>query len=533
MYGGRAGRDYVTRTQPDNRGLELGVVIGDADGEVVMDLVAPVTVGDGLGFEPPEGGHVESVGCAVNEVRTLHQRDGKWRQAVTTRLRVLPGWRVFRSSDVQLLAKARASFAALAQEGRARRVRLDVRVFGAAGAPLKAILTAEGEIVTQLSDATLVPAARRALDVAQLREQFGRLGDSPFVLGDVDASGLSAGLFLPVSELNHIRQRATEELEQRRNWAHEAVLADRGARIAEAVRVEPSVPSPVAPAAYTLTAEVFDLDDARAAARAGVTEVVVDPFLRHPSPPRSRVQALADELAALGVSLRVRTPSVVRPEERRSLQPWLDLGLPLLSGHLGLVAQLGAQGRDVVADYAVNCFNAHTAREYFGLGARRITASVELTADEIAQLVAPFGGAGFEVFLFGRPEGMNLEHCVLSAAFDREPTTCRDLCVQKHTNVELTDPTGYRFPVATDSACRNRLLHSRPVDGSAYVPRLWRAGLRSYRAVFNVRGDPVGEIVGAYRELLGAMASGSTPNVDAVRRLLGDQYTRGHFARAV
>ena len=41
---------------------------------------------------------------------------------------------------------------------------------------------------------------------------------------------------------------------------------------------------------------------------------------------------------------------------------------------------------------------------------------------------------------------------VLSAAFDREVTTCRDLCVQKHPHVVLTDPTGYAFPVATDSA---------------------------------------------------------------------------------
>ena len=133
------------------------------------------------------------------------------------------------------------------------------------------------------------------------------------------------------------------------------------------------------------------------------------------------------------------------------------------------------------------------------MGARRITASVELTADEIAQLAAPWNGAGFEVLLYGRPEGMNLEHCVLSAAFDRVPTTCRDLCVQRHANVELTDPTGYSFPVATDAACRNRLLHSRPVDGSQYLGRLWRSGLRSYRAVFNVRGDRVGLVVTASR----------------------------------
>jgi len=531
MYGGRAGRDYITRTQPDNRGLELGVVEGFADGEVVVDVRIPVTVGDGVGFEPPSGGHMESVGFAVTEVRTIEQREGRWRQALTSRVRVASGWKVFRTSDAQLLGVARASFAALADEGRPRRARLDVRLFGAAGAPLKAVLSAEGETVTEHSDAPLTPASKRPLDVAQLREQFGRLGETPFALGALDVSGLGAGLFLPVSELNRMRQRATEELSQRRDWAHAAVVAERTERIQGAVRLGDA--SHQEAGAFGLIAEVFDLDDARAAAGAGATEVVVDPFLRHPAPPRARVSALAKELAAQGVLLRIRTPSVVRPEERRSLQPWLDLALPMLSGHLGLVAELGDASRDVVADYAVNCFNAHPAREMFAMGARRITVSVELTAEEIAQLVAPWHGAGFEVFLFGRPEGMNLEHCVLSAAFDREPTTCRDLCVQKHPHVVLTDPTGYAFPLATDSACRNRLLHSRPVDGSQYLPRLWRAGVRSYRAVFNVRGDRVAEIIGAYRSALDALAAGEPARLDAVRGILGDQYTRGHFARAV
>ncbi len=128
---------------------------------------------------------------------------------------------------------------------------------------------------------------------------------------------------------------------------------------------------------------------------------------------------------------------------------------------------------------------------------------------------------------------MTIEHCVLSAAFDREPTTCRDLCVKKHTNVELTDPTGYTFPVATDSACRNRLLHSRPIDGSEFLPRLWRAGIRGYQLVFNVPGDDVGQIVARYRGMLDALAAGNEPDTADVRRLLGTSFTRGHFARAV
>jgi putative protease len=128
---------------------------------------------------------------------------------------------------------------------------------------------------------------------------------------------------------------------------------------------------------------------------------------------------------------------------------------------------------------------------------------------------------------------MTIEHCVLSAAFDREPTTCRDLCVQKHTNVEITDPAGYTFPVATDSACRNRLLHSRPVDGSEFLPKLWRSGIRGFQLEFNVPGDNVRAVVGGYRAALDALASGTRPDVEAVRRVIGSEFTRGHFARAV
>jgi len=80
MYGGRAGRDYITRTQPDNRGLELGIVVSSSDREITVDVGAPIAAGDGLGFEPPEGGHIESVGFAVSEVKTVQRGVGRWRQ---------------------------------------------------------------------------------------------------------------------------------------------------------------------------------------------------------------------------------------------------------------------------------------------------------------------------------------------------------------------------------------------------------------------------------------------------------------------
>jgi putative protease len=176
-----------------------------------------------------------------------------------------------------------------------------------------------------------------------------------------------------------------------------------------------------------------------------------------------------------------------------------------------------------------NCFNAHTAAELL-LAVFGITTS-ELTIDELRQL-APWSGAGFEVLIYGRPEGMTIEHCVLSAAFDRQPMTCRDLCVKKHPLVSLADPAGYAFPLATDSDCRNRLLHSRPIEGSEFIPRLRDMGIRSYRAVFNVPDQPVAELVAAYRRHLGA-TSVSASDATGPRVIVGKEFTRGHFVRAV
>ncbi|MCU0648225.1 MAG: DUF3656 domain-containing protein [Gemmatimonadaceae bacterium] len=553
MYGGRDGREYVTRATPDNRGVDLGAVVAVEPGALTVEVRAPLAQGDGIGLEPPTDdtrAMHDAVGFTIDTVRTLATRNGTTRQTVTPRdrrvlARVREGWRVVRTSDITLLERARASWIALAEPLKARRTRLDVRLFGSAGGPLKAVATVtldpthadQIDDVMVRSEVMLAPASKRALDYATLREQLGRLGETPFALGTLDITGLDAGLFLPLSTLNQLRQDVVDQLMPRRDWAEQARLAERDATI-EAAIADVTVTLPtreIAPPrlAPRVIASVFDADMARAAAAAGAHEVVIDPFLRHPAPPRARVTALRDELAALGVVLRLRTPTIVRPEDRARLDKWLPLGLPVLTGHLGLLHELATQGVDVVGDYALNVFNPQTAAECFALGAARVVASVELTLEEIGQLVAPWQGRGFEVLGYGRPEGMTIEHCVLSAAFDREPTTCRDLCVQKHPQVSLTDPIGYTFPVATDSDCRNRLLHSRPIDALEYLPALSAIGIDGVHLVFNVPGDPVAAVTRAWREAVDAVEARETPDLTATRAVLGREFTRGHFARAV
>ncbi len=114
MFGGRAGRDYITRLQPDNHGVLLGTVVSTGDGEITVEVSSPIAPGDGLGFEPPEGTGGRSVGFAVARVRNLAFAKGITRQVVPARERVPDGWRVYRTSQPSLNERARASFASIA-----------------------------------------------------------------------------------------------------------------------------------------------------------------------------------------------------------------------------------------------------------------------------------------------------------------------------------------------------------------------------------------------------------------------------------
>src|ERR1043166_4743478 len=96
MYGGRAGRDYVTRTQPDNRGAGLGRGTGRGKEQLIVSVSQPIQPGDGLGFEHPEGAAKGNRGFGVRSVRTLGRQHGKIRQAIQPAEDIPAAWTVVR-----------------------------------------------------------------------------------------------------------------------------------------------------------------------------------------------------------------------------------------------------------------------------------------------------------------------------------------------------------------------------------------------------------------------------------------------------
>src|SRR4029079_2633074 len=131
-------KDYITRSHPDNRGAELGRVVARNGSEIVVEVATPLIAGDGIAFEAAQGSSAQTVGFTIEKIRTLNA-GSPMRQAITSAYAVEPGSRVVRSFDSTLMTSARESFSGVTLPVGGKRTRLDARVFGSAGSPLKIV----------------------------------------------------------------------------------------------------------------------------------------------------------------------------------------------------------------------------------------------------------------------------------------------------------------------------------------------------------------------------------------------------------
>ena len=124
--------------------------------------------------------------------------------------RVHVGDKLWKTSDPELDRRLRQSF-----EGDAPKFQrpIEIEVHGAAGKPLTLIAHDEfGNVAKVESSMPLAKAEKQPLTTERLREQLGRLGGTPFKLGELK-NHLTGEVLLPVSELNRLRREIG-----RRNW---------------------------------------------------------------------------------------------------------------------------------------------------------------------------------------------------------------------------------------------------------------------------------------------------------------------------
>jgi len=228
----------------------------------------------------------------------------------------------------------------------------------------------------------------------------------------------------------------------------------------------------------------------------------------------SSLLALVRRCRSEGRSFVLDTPSITTDHElaeyRELLSPsrWGDTGRPdgVLAGNLGMLRLARRMGMRVYADFTVNVGNGRAAAMLQRIGAERITASVELSANRVEQLLRA-SPVPVECVVHGPLPAFTLEYCIPSALLSNKTKDqlCPGPC--RRTRLALVDELGQRYRVRTDRYCRNYVFMPRDLCCAPFLERLVRAGA----AVIRIEGwlydpDTVSRTVALYRSLVDRIA---------------------------
>jgi putative protease len=523
-FGGTDNQKLVHARFGKKRGVYLGEVKKIVRDGVIVNLAAPVKPGDGVVFdagrpdETEEGGRIYEVQEPRFKIPGLQLTELRFGYGDVDFLRVHIGDKIWKTNDPELDKRLRRSFAG--DKPKFQRP-IEVEVHGCVGKPLTLIARDEFENVAKVeSTMPLANAEKLPLTEDKLREQLGRLGGTPFRLGELK-NFLTGEVLLPVSELNRLRREIVVELEnlraQLKRWSCSEGRAPRVPQVSElGTRV-------TRPSEAQLIILVRNLSQLEAALKCGVTTVYCE--FEDPKKYREAVRARDEwpvtcdaKRAGDFTSPVTRHPSqlfVAPPRIFKMAEEWTleqvrscnaDGYLVRNYDHLKFFANDRRVG-----DYSLNIANRISA-DYFKnqFGLERVTASYDLNFSQLEALLRAAPPEWFEVTIHQHMPMFHMEHCVFCAFLSsgKDFRDCGRPC-DKH-DVRLRDRVGAEHPLKADAGCRNTVFNSQAQTGAEYVSRMIELGVRHFRVEFlNETPEQVARTIASYRQLLRGEISGT------------------------
>ena len=521
-FGGTDNQKLVHARFGKKRGVYLGEVAQVLREAVLVRLAAPLKLGDGIVFdagrpdEKEEGGRIYGIKTSKQKINHAEASILEFGYGNINFSRVRVGDKLWKTNDPELDKRLRQSFA-----GDAPRFQrpIGIEVHGLAGQPLTLIARDENGNVAQVeSSMPLAVAEKLPLATEKLREQLGRLGGTPFKLGELK-NFLAGPVLVPVSELNRLRREFVNELEKLRAQPKRWTLPA-GSRLGESAptpRPEIDVRQLTPAATPQLIVLVRNLAQLEAALACGVTTVYCE--FEDPKKYREAVTLFHETLGCLvfqgGTASLQPAIFVAPPRICKTGEEWI----------LKIVRSCNADGYLVrnydhlkyfadqrrVGDFSLNVAN-HITADYFKntFGLERLTASYDLNVTQLDALLTGAPADWFEVTIHQHMPMFHMEHCVFCAFLSsgKDFRDCGRPC-DTH-DVRLRDRVGAEHPLKADAGCRNTVFNSQAQTGAEFVERLLALGVRHFRLEF--LNEPAAEVtrtISKDRQLLRGEISGT------------------------
>lgn len=405
-----------------------------------------------------------------------------------------PGDRVWKTSDPKLERELRKTFTG---EIPKPKTKIDITVSGSVGKPL----TIEAGGVLVGSSMVLQTAYKRPMTEKLLRDQLGRLGETGFVLGEIH-NRLVGQVILPVSELNRLRRELSARLES--NHQNEPPVArdvtearqeHRSDELLDEIGLQRQLPARPA----EVLALCRTMDQLGAALDEGCSTVYVD-F----EDIRRYQEAVAYVRQRGGAQVFLATPRIQKAGEQGFFKI-IDAAKPdgVLIRNLGGLDYFRDTSLRKVGDFSLNVANPLTADLLIREGLERVTASYDLNAQQLLDLLRAAPPSWFELTIHQHMPMFHMEHCVFAAFLSNgtDASNCGRPC--DHHNLKLRDRVGVEHPVKADVGCRNTVFHAKAQSGADYLRAFMEAGARVFRVeLLEEDAAMTRRVLQSYREVI-------------------------------
>ena len=497
---------------PRHRGVLIGTVAAIRGPQVIVqpqaaERVEPLKAGDGVVFDAAEWRSPEQKEEGGHIYHVTHQKNGEvlieFGNNAIDLDRVRVGDLIWRTHDAGLNKIVRHLTHA---EQPVRKQDVSVHVVAHEGQPLllEWTLTDKPSIQVIIESADPLRAAdNRPIDITYARKQLGRLGASAYSLGKLTLD-MRGSPFAPSSMLNELRRQAVDELAAQQVAGFAGKIHDPVEVLGKNLRFTNDDLRPAAdsqqPALHLLVRTPEQLDAAIELRPATITLDYLDLYGLRPAVEKVREQ---------GITVRVASPRVLKPDEQRIGNFLLRLDAQILVRSGGLLHAFQAQDHPpLIGDFSLNAANLVSADLFLQLGLDRITPTHDLNGQQVVELARAIKPTHIEVVAYQHLPVFHTEHCVF-CRFLSDGTSYKDCgkpC-EEH-KVALRDVQGRAHPVMADVGCRNTVFGAEAQTADQHLDSWLAAGIVDYRLEFvHESADEVTRVTQAFDAALAGRIS--------------------------
>jgi putative protease len=505
---------------PYNRGVLVGTVKGQSGrGYTSLKLSGPLNLGDGIGFSGGDFG--ENVTRMLCEGRQITSADKNMIVDLPLSNPVSAGTQVYRTSDASLLKSMERSFTS---QTPARKVPLSLRLTAITGKHLELdIQDGENNIARIVSEYIVEPSQKNPTTKEDMEKQLLKLGNTVFYPVSVDIAS-SQDIFIPIRELNNIRNNAIQEMEKARTGKWKRTFEH--FLFSLPAQQDQKTGKPL------LSVSVNNLASLLSAVDEGVDIIYYgdENYRRYTKTELGKACNIA---FSAGCMIYFATPSIVWDDEMSELESLIRKALEagfhgVLVSNLGILKLVGQIGCNFIVDHPLNIFNHRSVSFFQKSGAEAVCLSPELTLEQVSSLSRYWN---VECVVHGNLQLMVIENCIVGSLLGGKGEACCMPC--RENSFAIIDEKGFEFPLSMDEHCRTHIFNSRELCLLDDISSFLKAGVRRFRIDARYMDvQKVGKVVTAYKQRINECVSREAiPHLTC--KDISDKYTKGHYFRGV